>query len=112
QTGAIASLWIDSLAAFYPGLLTQAGELEEAVEAHLLYAALWTRFRALPERWSLRDGQVESGLSWWPGRPEFIESTYYLHQSTKDPWYLYVGEMVMKDIFSRCYTECGWAGLQ
>ena len=112
QTGAIASLWIDSLAAFYPGLLTQAGELEEAVEAHLLYAALWTRFRALPERWSLRDGQVESGLSWWPGRPEFIESTYYLHQSTKDPWYLYVGEMVMKDIVSRCYTECGWAGLQ
>lgn len=112
QTGALSSLWIDSLAAFYPGLLSQAGELEEAVEAHLLYAALWTRFRALPERWSLRDNQIEHGLAWWPGRPEFIESTYYLYHATKDPWYLYVGEMVMKDIVSRCYTECGWAGLQ
>lgn len=112
QTGALASLWIDSLAAFYPGLLSQAGELEEAVEAHLLYAALWTRFRALPERWSLRDGQVEHGLAWWPGRPEFIESTYYLYLATRDPWYLYVGEMVMRDVVSRCYTECGLAGLQ
>ena len=112
QTGAIASLWIDSLAAFYPGLLSQAGELEEAVQGHLLYAALWTRFRALPERWSLRDGQIEHGLTWWPGRPEFIESTYYLYHATKDPWYLYVGEMVLRDIVSRCYTKCGWAGLQ
>ncbi|PKS12753.1 hypothetical protein jhhlp_000963 [Lomentospora prolificans] len=112
QTGAVAALWIDSLSAFYPGLLTLAGELEEAVEAHLLYAALWTRFRALPERWSLRDGQVESNLGWWPGRPEFIESTYHLYRATQDPWYLYVGEMVMKDVIERCYTECGWAGLQ
>jgi len=112
QTGAVSALWVDSLSAFYPGLLTLAGELEEAVEAHLLYAALWTRFQALPERWSLRDGQVESNLGWWPGRPEFIESTYHLYRATKDPWYLYVGEMVMKDVIDRCYTECGWAGLQ
>ncbi|CAI4218709.1 unnamed protein product [Parascedosporium putredinis] len=112
QTGAVASLWIDSLSAFYPGLLTLAGELEEAVEAHLLYAALWTRFRALPERWSLRDGQVESNLGWWPGRPEFIESTYHLYRATQDPWYLYVGEMVLKDVTARCRTDCGWAGLQ
>lgn len=112
STGSPQAYWIDSLGAYYPGLLTLAGELEEAIETHLLYTALWTRYSAIPERWSLRDRTVEGGLGWWPGRPEFIESTYHIFRATKDPWYLYVGEMVLKDIKRRCWTPCGWAGLQ
>ena len=104
--------WIDSLSAYYPGLLTLAGELEEAITTNLLYSALWTRYSALPERWSMLNGGVEGGLGWWPGRPELVESVYYLYRATKDPWYLYVGEMVLKDIKRRCWTKCGWAGLQ
>jgi hypothetical protein len=111
-TGSPQAYWIDSLGAYYPGLLTLAGELEEAIETNLLYTALWTRYAALPERWSVRDGHVEGGLGWWPGRPEFIESNYHLYRATKDPWYLHVGEMVLKDIKRRCWTACGWAGLQ
>jgi hypothetical protein len=110
--GAIRAFWIDSLSAFYPGLLTIAGELDEAIEAHFLYAALWTRYSALPERWSLFNGDVEGGLKWWGGRPEFIESTWYLYRATQDPWYLHVGEMALRDIKRRCWTNCGWAGLQ
>ncbi|KAH9993279.1 glycosyl hydrolase family 47-domain-containing protein [Xylariaceae sp. FL0662B] len=112
STGSPQAYWIDSLGAYYSGLLALAGELDEAIETHLLYTALWTRYSALPERWSVRDGHVEGGLGWWPGRPEFIESTYHLYRATKDPWYLYVGEMVLKDIYRRCRTECGWSGLQ
>ncbi|KAL5615461.1 hypothetical protein BROUX41_005506 [Berkeleyomyces rouxiae] len=112
ETGAIAAYWIDSLGAFYPGLLAMAGELEEAVESNLLYTALWSRFSALPERWSLRDGNVEYDIAWWPGRPELIESNYHIYRATKDPWYLHVGEMIIKDIIKNCYTKCGWAGLQ
>ncbi|KLU88521.1 hypothetical protein MAPG_07506 [Magnaporthiopsis poae ATCC 64411] len=111
-TGSLASQWIDSLGAFYSGLLTLAGELEEAIETNLLYAAVWTKYAALPERWSTRDKTVESGLGWWPLRPEFIESTYYLYRATNDPWYLYVGEMVLRDVNRRCRTPCGYAGLQ
>ncbi|KAI9821040.1 MAG: alpha mannosidase-like protein [Pycnora praestabilis] len=111
-TGATRAFWIDSLSAFYPGLLTLAGELEEAIETHLLYTALWTRYSALPERWSTATGSIEGGLRWWGGRPEFIESTFYLFRATKDPWYLYVGEMALRDIKRRCWTRCGWAGLQ
>jgi Glycosyl hydrolase family 47 len=112
STGSPQTYWIDSLGAYYPGLLTLAGELDEAIETNLLYTALWTRYSALPERWSVRDGQVEGGLGWWPGRPEFIESNYHIYRATKDPWYLHVGEMVLKDIKRRCWTKCGWAGLQ
>ncbi|EGS19248.1 alpha mannosidase-like protein [Thermochaetoides thermophila DSM 1495] len=111
-TGSLVSHWVDSLGAYYSGLLVLAGEVDEAIETNLLYAAIWTRYAALPERWSLREKTVEGGLGWWPLRPEFIESTYHLYRATKDPWYLYVGEMVLRDITRRCWTPCGWAGLQ
>lgn len=111
-TGATRALWIDSLSAYYPGLLTLSGDLDEAVENHILTAAVWSRFSALPERWNVASGGVEGGLGWWGGRPEFIESTYYLYRATQDPWFLYTGEMVLRDIKRRCYTKCGWAGLQ
>lgn len=111
-TGAARAAWIDSLSAFYPGLLTLAGELDEAIEIHLLTTAVWTRFSGLPERWNVVTGNIEGGLSWYDGRPEFAESTYYLYRATRDPWYLHVGEMVLRDIKRRCWTKCGWAGLQ
>ncbi|KAI9801923.1 MAG: alpha mannosidase-like protein [Piccolia ochrophora] len=111
-TGSPQAFWIDSLGAYYPGLLTLAGHLDEAIETHMLYAALWSRYSALPERWSTRDGTVEGGLGWWPGRPEFIESNYHLYRATRDPWYLHVGEMALRDIKRRCWAKCGWAGLQ
>ncbi|RMZ75415.1 hypothetical protein DV738_g5505, partial [Chaetothyriales sp. CBS 135597] len=112
NTGAARGFWIDALSAYYPGLLAQAGHVDEAIETHLLQTALWTRFSALPERWNLLTGGIEGGLGWWVGRPEFIESTYHIYRATEDPWYLYVGEMVLRDIKRRCWTRCGWASLQ
>ncbi|KAI5781724.1 glycosyl hydrolase family 47-domain-containing protein [Peziza echinospora] len=111
-TGAAVLPWIDSLSAFYPGLLALAGRVAEAEAAHLLYTALWQRYAALPERWSVRAGAVDGGLGWWPGRPEFAESTYMLHRATADGWYLRVGAMALADMRRRCRSRCGWAGLQ
>lgn len=110
-TGAPRYSWVDNLSAYYPGLLTLAGEVEEAVESHLLYAALWTRYSALPERWHAFNAFIDANFKHWAGRPEFIESTYYLYQATKDPYYLHVGEMALRDIRRRCWTKCGWADL-
>jgi Glycosyl hydrolase family 47 len=112
HTGATRAFWIDSLSSFYPGLLTLAGEVDEAIEIQLLTTALWTRFAALPERWNLGTGSIEGGLGWWGGRPEFIESNYHLYRATHDPWYLHVGEMALRDIKRRCWARCGWAGIQ
>ena len=112
NTGAARAFWMDSLSAFFPGLLAITGDMEEAVETHLLFTALWTRYSAIPERWSAATGSVESGLGWWGGRPEFIESTYHIYRATRDPWYLHVGEMALRDIKRRCWTQCGWSGVQ
>ncbi|KAL8804137.1 MAG: hypothetical protein Q9182_002771 [Xanthomendoza sp. 2 TL-2023] len=111
-TGAARAYWFDSLSAFFPGVLALMGKVEEATESHLLNTALWSRYSALPERWSTSSGSVEGGLGWWGGRPEFIESTYYLYRATRDPWYLYIGEMVLRDIKRRCWAKCGWSGIQ
>ncbi|KAK6390165.1 hypothetical protein LTR65_005765 [Meristemomyces frigidus] len=118
-TGAPRYSWIDNLSAYYPGLLALAGEVAEAAEAHLVYAALWTRYSALPERWNVGANgisnpafaEIEPHFRHWAGRPEFIESTYYLYQATQDPWYLHTGEMTLRDIRRRCWTPCGWADL-
>ena len=61
----------------------------------------------------------------WPGRPEFVESTYYLYrvsrgsaqsvaqeQATKDPFYLRVGERILNDIRDRTMTTCGFATIK
>ena len=112
NSGAARGFWVDALSAYYPGLLAQAGYVEEAAETHLLQTALWTRFSGIPERWNLITGGIEGGLGWWVGRPEFIESTYHLYRATEDPWYFYVGEMVLRDIKRRCWTRCGWASIQ
>jgi hypothetical protein len=110
-TGAPRYSWIDNLSAYYPGLLTLVGELDEAIESHLLWAALWTRYAALPERWHTQNAFIDPNFRHWAGRPEFIESTYYIYQATKDPFYLHVGEMALRDIRRRCWTPCGWADL-
>ncbi|KAK5678990.1 hypothetical protein LTS10_008645 [Elasticomyces elasticus] len=110
-TGAPRYTWIDNLSAYYPGLLALAGEVEEGVESHMLFSALWTRYAALPERWQVGSGGIDVNFKHWAGRPEFIESTWYLYQATKDPWYLHVGEMVIRDIRRRCWARCGWADL-
>ena len=111
--------WIDSLGGFFAGTLSQAGGASEeddaldlAVKGNLVYSALWNRYNALPERFNTRLSTIEGGLSWYPGRPEFVESTYLLYRATKDPFWLHVGEMAMRDLKRRCWARCGWAGLQ
>lgn len=112
STGASRAFWVDALSAYYPGLLALSGHVEEAIQAHLMSTAIWARFSALPERYNMASGAIEGGLGWWVGRPELIESTWYLYRATEDPWFIYVGEMILRDIKRRCWTKCGWAGIQ
>lgn len=85
-----------------------AGRLEEAVRSHLVYHGLWTRFRGIPERFDFVNKQVE--IPWYPLRPEFVESTYFLYQSTKDPFYLAVGRQILDDL-EAFKVPCGFAGI-
>ena len=60
----------------------------------------------------MASGTIEGGLGWWLGRPELIESTWYLYRATEDPFYIYVAEMFLRDMKRRSWTKCGLTGLQ
>ncbi|OLL26248.1 ER degradation-enhancing alpha-mannosidase-like protein 1 [Neolecta irregularis DAH-3] len=109
RNGELATGFIDSLSAFFPGLLVLDGHINLAEQGWEVYAALWKKFGGIPERWNFADRNIEH--SGYPLRPEFIESTYYLYQATKDPKYLYFGERILHDLINR-RVECGVAGVQ
>lgn len=129
EYGQTATPWIDSLSAFFPGLQVLGGDVDDAKFKHVMFLKLWNTYGGIPERWNfqiaekggtneaqLKD-QDESAkstiaLEWYPLRPEFIESTYFLYRATKDPFYLHIGWNILQNFKKQFRTECGFAGLQ
>ncbi|KAI6151993.1 glycoside hydrolase family 47 protein [Pisolithus tinctorius] len=110
HTGNQAYSTIDSLSAFWPGLQVLAGDVQNAIKSHLTYWNIWRRHSGMPEVWDAHFMQATSFQ--YPLRPEFVESTWYLYRATKDPFYLDVGERILRDITARSKVECGLSGIR
>ncbi|EPY51452.1 alpha mannosidase-like protein [Schizosaccharomyces cryophilus OY26] len=108
-SGTTASYWVDSLGAYFPGLLVLAGELESAKKSHLYYFSIYSKYGQIPERFNVYTKTIE--LQGYPLRPEFAESTYYLYRATRDPFYLNVGKTILNNIEKNLRTSCGFASL-
>ncbi|KAI0028196.1 glycoside hydrolase, partial [Vararia minispora EC-137] len=109
NTGNLMYYTLDSLSAFWPGLQVLAGDVENAIKSHLFYWNIWQRYSGLPEVWDMNYKTATSMA--FPLRPEFVESTWYLYRATRDPFYLDVGERILKDITSRSKVLCGITGI-
>jgi len=109
STGTLVNNWIDALSAFMPGLLTLAGDIEEAVCLHFLYFSIWRMFDAMPERYNWK--LLEPEVLFYPLRPELIESTYHLYRATKSPFYLHAGKELLDALNRNVKTSCGYATL-
>lgn len=110
DTAGVVSDWIDLLGAFWGGVQVLVGRLSDAVNSHVIYMKIWDAFDLIPERWAMQPPAI--ALEWYPLRPEFIESTYYLFRATRDPMYLQVGLRVLS-LFERHFkAPCGLAGVQ
>ncbi|KAI7858734.1 glycoside hydrolase [Circinella umbellata] len=109
SSGALMATWIDSLSSFWSGLQVLYGDIESAINGHLVFYNIWRRYHALPERFDFYRKTVDIGF--YPLRPEFVESTYYLYRATRDPFYLHVGEMVLEDLNNRTRLPCGFASI-
>ncbi|XP_019094455.1 PREDICTED: alpha-mannosidase I MNS5-like [Camelina sativa] len=84
---------LTSLQAFWPGLQVLAGDIAAANSTHREFFHVWEKFGVLPERYLLDHQMIHPTMKYYPLRPELAESTFYLYQATKDPWYLDVGEI-------------------
>ncbi|KAL1465318.1 hypothetical protein WDU94_004900 [Cyamophila willieti] len=107
STGELHSTWIDSLQASFAGIQVLAGDVEEAICTHALYYVIWKRYGVLPERYNWK--LLAPDISFYPLRPEFVESTYFLYQATKSPFYLHVGQEILSNLNQYTRTECGYA---
>lgn len=81
--------------------------MSEAICFHSLYHAIWKKFGVLPERynWNLKLPDVH----FYPLRPEFAETTYFLYRSTRSPFYLHVAKEILNNIERISKVKCGYA---
>ncbi|CAF1177460.1 unnamed protein product [Adineta steineri] len=107
HTGQLATTWIDALQASFSAVQVLRGDIDEAICLHALYYSIWRKFGVLPERfnWQIKMPDV----LFYPLRPEFIESTYFLYQATKNPFYLHVGRDILDNLNTYTRVECGFA---
>lgn len=107
MSGAIHTSWIDSLQAAFAGVQVLHGDIEEAICTHALYYSIWKQYGVLPERWNWQ--QLSADVTFYPLRPELVESTYLLYQATKNPFYLHVGMDILQSLNNITRAECGYA---
>ncbi|XP_040377359.1 alpha-mannosidase I MNS5 isoform X1 [Oryza brachyantha] len=112
RTGEATHWQLTSLQAFWPGLQTLLGDVSAANISHREFYSVWQRFGVLPERYLLDLGMLHPTENYYPLRPEFAESTFYLYQATKDPWYLEVGEAIVGSLNYYTKVEGGFASVR
>ncbi|KAB5524933.1 hypothetical protein DKX38_022682 [Salix brachista] len=106
RTGKATYWQLTSLQAFWPGLQATANT------SHREFVYVWKKFGVLPERYLLDHQMLHPTENYYPLRPELAESTFYLYQATKDPWYMEVGETIVNSLNSYTKVEGGFASIR
>lgn len=104
----VAKGFMDALSAFWPGLQVLKGDLRSAISTHAMFNEVIRRHSYLPEAFTT-DLQV-----YWANhqmRPEFLESTFFLHRATQEDYYLEIGREILKKL-QDLKVDCGFAGLK
>jgi len=80
------------------GLQVSLGDIGYAIHTQEAFYGLWKQFHGLPERYLIKHKRVHSTEKYYPLRPEFVESTYYLYRATKSDHYLQMGEEIFNTL--------------
>ncbi len=109
-TGKRTETTTGALDAFFPGLLALGGDLTRARTTQDAMFKMWQIHGIEPEVFDYKTMKVVHGG--YPLRPEIVESTYILHQLTRDPKYLSMGKQMFEDFVKYCRTDVAYAGLK
>ncbi|KAM6569905.1 hypothetical protein CsatB_017890 [Cannabis sativa] len=112
RTGKATYWQLTSLQAFWPGLQVLVGDVAAANSSHREFFYVWKKFGVLPERYLLDHQMLHPTEKYYPLRPELAESTFYLYQATKDPWYIEVGESIVNSLNLYTKVEGGFASIR
>lgn len=112
RTGKATYWQLTSLQAFWPGVQVLVGDVAAANSSHREFFHVWEMFGVLPERYLLDQQKLHPTEVYYPLRPELAESTFYLYQATKDPWYMEVGESIVNSLNLYTKVEGGFASIK
>ncbi|XP_014224571.1 ER degradation-enhancing alpha-mannosidase-like protein 2 [Trichogramma pretiosum] len=98
-----------SLDAYWPGVLSLFGEVEDAMKSLHNYHKVWKQFGFTPEFYNIPQGEAGTNREGYPLRPELIESVMYLYRATGDPFLIQVGIDVLRSLQHSAKTTCGYA---
>ncbi|KAG1678328.1 ER degradation-enhancing alpha-mannosidase-like protein 2 [Nymphon striatum] len=101
-----------SLEAFWPGLLSLVGDIDQATKTMHNYHQVWKQYGFTPEYYNIVQGEVYGSRDGYPLRPELVESAFYLHRATKDPFFLQIGMDIVESIEHSAKTPCGYATIK
>nr|XP_009615084.1 alpha-mannosidase I MNS5-like [Nicotiana tomentosiformis] len=90
----------------------QVGDIEAANSSHREFFKVWKKYGVLPERYLLDHQLLHPTEKYYPLRPELAESTFYLYQATKDPWYMEVGESIINSLNAYTRIKGGFASIR
>ena len=110
NTGKRTATTTGALDAFFPAVLVLDGDLNRAKMLQESMFKMWRVNGIEPEEYNYKTGKTAN--AGYPLRPEIVESTYYLYQSTKDPKYLAMGKEMFDDLVKYCRTDVAYAGLK
>lgn len=112
QKGLITLPLFQSLEAYWPGVLSHVGNLNDSVRSIHNYHHVWKRYGFTPEFYNIIQQEVSLNRESYPLRPELIESVMYLYRTTGDPYLLDVGVDILKSIQHSAVTSCGYATIK
>src|ERR1043166_3092269 len=110
NTGKRADTTYGALDAFFPAVLSLAGDLNKSSLLQESSFKMWTKEGIEPEEFDYQKMEIKS--PGYPLRPEIVESTYYLYHFTHDPKYLRMGETMWRDFVKYCRNDVGYAALK
>lgn len=112
HSGSQSHVVFNSLQAFWPGLQVLVGDFAQAIPTQEQFFALWERYKALPERYHIKTATLHGSEKYYPLRPEFIESAFYLYRATHKPEYLEMGRFIVDALNEHTRTPYGFAQIK
>ena len=109
-TGKEVSSTYGALDAFYAGLSAYAGDVSTAKKIQKANYFMWRKYNIEPEEFNFKTGKILS--AYYVLRPENLESCFYLHRTTRDESYLWMGKRMVDDIIEHCRNDVGYASLK
>ncbi|XP_054836861.1 ER degradation-enhancing alpha-mannosidase-like protein 2 isoform X3 [Eublepharis macularius] len=110
--GTVSMPVFQSLEAYWPGLQSLIGDIDNAMRTFLNYYTVWKQFGGLPEFYNIPQGYTVEKREGYPLRPELIESAMYLYRATQDPTLLELGRDVVESIEKISKVDCGFATIK